>query len=292
MITIVGGTGRLGRLVAARLVADGEAVRLVGRTRRADLPQGTEFVEADVRRPDTLAPALVGSSVVVSAVHGLDPAGGESPAEVDRDGNVALVRAARAVGADIVLTSVLDARDDHPMELMRMKAVAERELREHEPGRVDWTVVRPTSYVEMHVDVLRRTAGRGGVPKVFGKGTNPINFVSVRDAAVAVHRAVVDPTLRGQVIEVGGPANLTMTELARMVTGQQKVGHIPRAALRAMSLVLRPIRPAQARLARMALATDTIRLEFDPTDARAAHPWLPCTPVDSAARSAQHVGHN
>lgn len=289
MITIVGGTGRLGRLVAAKLVADGEAVRLVGRTRRADLPQGTEFVEADVRRPDTLPPALAGSSVVVSAVHGLDPASGESPAEVDRDGNLALIAAARAVGADIVLTSVVGAAEDHPMELMRMKAAAERALVDGEPRRVDWTVVRPTAYVEMHADVLRQTAGRSGVPKVFGRGTNLINFVSVQDAAVAVHRAVVDPSLRGHVIEVGGPRNLTMTELAQLLTGQARVGHIPRAALRAMSLVMGPIRPAQARLARMALATDTIPLEFEPAVARTAHPWLPCTPVESVTRSGQPV---
>jgi NADH dehydrogenase len=282
VITIAGGTGRLGRLVAARLVEDGYPVRLVGRSAPGDLPPGTEFVAADVRAPGTLTAAVSGSSVVVSAVHGLDPASGESPAEVDRDGNLALIWAARAAGADIVLVSSIDASDDHPMELMRMKAVAERELRDKEPDRVDWTVVRPTAYAAMHADVIRQMAGPRGVPRVFGRGENPINFVDVRDVAVAVHRAVVDPSLRGAVIEVGGPADLTMTELARLATGRQKVGHIPRAALRAMSVLMAPVRPAQSRLARMALQLDTLPMTFDATPARAAYPWLPCTPVAEA----------
>jgi NADH dehydrogenase len=282
VITIVGGTGRLGRLVATQLVAEGHEVRLVGRSQPGDLPEGTEFVAADVRRPETLPAAVAGSSVVVCAAHGLGPSSGESPAEVDRDGNLALIAAARAVGADIVLVSAIDASPTHPMELMRMKAAAERALRDGEPGRVDWTIVRPTAFAEMHADVLRQTAGRSGVPKVFGKGSNPINFVTVRDAAAAVHRAVIDPTLRGEVIEVGGPENLTMTQLARTVTGRDEVGHIPRGALRAMSALLGPVRPGQARLARMALQMDTIPLGFDTAAARAAHPWVPCTPIADA----------
>jgi NADH dehydrogenase len=279
MITIVGGTGRLGRLVAGRLVAEGHEVRLVGRTSPTDLPDGVSFVAGDVRRPETLPSAVAGSTVVVSAVQGVDPSYGESPAEVDRDGNLALISAARTVGADIVLVSTIGASSDHPMELMRMKAAAERALREGEPGRVDWTVVRPTAYAEMHADVIRQLAGRSGVAKVFGSGNNPVNFVTVRDAAAAVHRAIVDPTLRGQVIDVGGPENLTMTELARLVTGKEKVGHIPRAALRAMAVLMAPVRPGQARLARMALQLDTLPMEFDPSAAREAHPWLPCTRV-------------
>jgi NADH dehydrogenase len=172
---------------------------------------------------------------------------------------------------------------------MRMKAAAERELRQAEPGRVDWTVVRPTAYVQLWAEVMRQTAGRSGVPKVLGKGVNPVNFVAVDDVAAAVHRAVVDPGLRGVVIDVGGPQNLTMTELARLVTGQPKVAHIPRAALRTMSLLLAPVRPAQARLARMALQMDTIPMAFDPTSSRQTHPWLPSTPVAEALASGSTV---
>lgn len=279
MIAVVGGTGRLGRLVAERLVAAGEPVRVIARSEPGDPVPSARFVAADVRDLGTLAPAIAGADVVVSAVHGMDPSSGQSPRAVDRDGNLNLIRAARGVGAHVVLVSVIGATPDHRMELHRMKGEAEQALR---AGPADWTVVRAAAFAELWADVLRQAGGSSGVPRVFGRGTNPINFVSVHDVAAAVSRAATDPSLRGAVIEVGGPENLTMTEFAsRLTPDRRPPGHVPRAALQAMALVAAPIWPARARLARQALAMDETDLAFDPGASRAAYPWLPCTAVEA-----------
>lgn len=279
MIAVVGGTGRLGRLVAERLVAAGEPVRVIARSEPGDPVPSARFVAADVRDLGTLAPAIAGADVVVSAVHGMDPSSGQSPRAVDRDGNLNLIRAARGVGAHVVLVSVIGATPDHRMELHRMKGEAEQALR---AGPADWTIVRAAAFAELWADVLRQAGGSSGVPRVFGRGTNPINFVSVHDVAAAVSRAATDPSLRGAVIEVGGPENLTMTEFAsRLTPDRRPPGHVPRAALQAMALVAAPIWPARARLARQALAMDVTDLAFDPGASRAAYPWLPCTPVEA-----------
>ena len=279
MIAVVGGTGRLGRLVAERLVAAGEPVRVIARSEPGDPVPSARFVAADVRDLGTLAPAIAGADVVVSAVHGMDPSSGQSPRAVDRDGNLNLIRAARGVGAHLVLVSVIGATPDHRMELHRMKGEAEQALR---AGPADWTVVRAAAFAELWADVLRQAGGSSGVPRVFGRGTNPINFVSVHDVAAAVSRAATDPSLRGAVIEVGGPENLTMTEFAsRLTPDRRPPGHVPRAALQAMALVAAPIWPARARLARQALAMDVTDLAFDPGASRAAYPWLPCTAVEA-----------
>lgn len=279
MIAVVGGTGRLGRLVAERLVAAGEPVRVIARSEPADPVPSARFVAADVRDLGALAPAIAGADVVVSAVHGMDPSSGQSPRAVDRDGNLNLFRAARGVGAHLVLVSVIGATPDHRMELHRMKGEAEQALR---AGPADWTVVRAAAFAELWADVLRQAGGSSGVPRVFGRGTNPINFVSVHDVAAAVSRAATDPSLRGAVIEVGGPENLTMTEFAsRLTPDRRPPGHVPRAALQAMALVAAPIWPARARLARQALAMDETDLAFDPGASRAAYPWLPCTAVEA-----------
>ena len=76
MIAVVGGTGRLGRLVAERLVAAGEPVRVIARSEPADPVPSARFVAADVRDLGALAPAIAGADVVVSAVHGMDPSSG------------------------------------------------------------------------------------------------------------------------------------------------------------------------------------------------------------------------
>src|SRR5690349_277086 len=131
MIVVFGGTGRLGRLVVERIRHDGEPVRVVARHTDgvASLPPGIDVRSADVREFRTLAAPLEGADVVVSAVHGLDPAGGQSPAAVDRDGNNNLVRAAVAAGAAVVLVSVVGAGPDSPLEIARMKWAAEEQLR-------------------------------------------------------------------------------------------------------------------------------------------------------------------
>ena len=64
--------------------------------------------------------------------------------------------------------------------------------------------------------------------------------------------------------------------------------HVPRAALRAMSLVFRPFWPERARQGAAALALDTIDMRFDPAAIRARYPDLPLTsPFDVIARMAR-----
>ena len=43
--------------------------------------------------------------------------------------------------------------------------------------------MRATAFAELWIDVLGKTAARSGRPVVFGRGDNPINFVSVADVA-------------------------------------------------------------------------------------------------------------
>lgn len=279
MITVVGGTGRLGRLVVDELVAAGTPVRVVARHEQ-EVPAGVDFVAADVRDASALPAAVVGSEVVVSAVNGLDPTAGQSPAQVDRDGNGHLVAATRDAGARLVLMSIIGARADHPIEITRMKAAAEQTVRDTEG--LEWTIVRASLFAELWRDLLRQTAARSGRPTVFGRGRNPMNVVSVADVAAAVARAALDPALRGRVIEVGGPRNVTLDELATWATGSTRPRHIPRGMLRIGAVVATPIRPAIARLMRQSLAMDTADLTFDPASARAEHPWLPCHDVVGA----------
>ena len=287
MILVAGGTGRLGRLVATRLSGEGRSVRVLTRDPSAarDLTDsGVELMTGDVRDPSSLAPALSGVRIIVSAVQGLAGPGGVTPASVDRDGNRDLVDAAASAAqpADVILISTVGASPDHPMELFRMKWAAEEHLR---ASGLRWTIVRSNAFADTWIELLRQTAGTSGRPRVFGRGDNPINFVWVQDVADAVVRATVDPELRGQVIEVGGPDNLTLNELARLV--QRSMGssgalqHVPRQGLRAMGMIARPLNPTLARLARASLVMDTCDLTFDDEVSGREYPWMACTPIES-----------
>ena len=173
MILLAGGTGRLGTVLATRLTGHGLAVRVLTRdpARAGHLAaQGVEVATGDVRDRASLAPAVEGAGVVVSAVHGFAGPGGVSPATVDYQGNINLIDAARATGAQLVLMSVAGAAADSPMELFRMKHAAEEHLR---ASGVRWTIVRATAFFELWIDVLSQTAARSGRPRRLRAGGQP-----------------------------------------------------------------------------------------------------------------------
>jgi uncharacterized protein YbjT (DUF2867 family) len=179
-----------------------------------------------------------------------------------------------------VLMSTVGASADHPMELFRMKHAAEQHT---SASGVPTTVVRATAFAELWIELLGQTAGRSGRPLVFGRGDNPINFVSVSDVAVLVERAVTDPSTRGQVLEIGGPDNLTFNELARAV--QKAAGranaprHVPPAMLRLMAGTIGRVKPQLGRQARAALVMDRVDLTFDAAPIHSRYPDLPSTAV-------------
>jgi uncharacterized protein YbjT (DUF2867 family) len=284
MILLAGGTGRLGAVLAARLTEHGLAVRVLTRdpARACHIAaQGVEVITGDVRNRASLAPAVSGTEVVVSLVHGFTGPGRVSPATVDYQGNVNLIDAARATGAQVVLMSVAGAAADSPMELFQMKHAAEEYLR---ASGVRWTIVRASAFLELWIDILGSTAARSGRPVVFGRGDNPINFVSVTDVAALVEHAVTDPASRGRILEISGPEDLTLNQLAAAV--QEAAGrtspprHVPPLVLRIMARTAGRLKPELGRQARAALLMDGTDLTHDTADIRQAYPDIPSTPLD------------
>jgi NADH dehydrogenase len=282
MILVAGGTGRLGTLIVRDQLERGRPVRVLTRDsdRTAQLRSaGADIVVGDVRDPAAVAAAASGASTIISAVHGFLGPRGESPATVDRDGNAHLVSAAEAVGADVVLMSVIGAAPDSPMELFRMKYAAEQRLTD---SGVEATVVRAAAFAELWIEILRQTIRRGR-PLVFGHGDNPISFVSVRDVAALVGLALDDSRTRGSTVEIAGPEPLTFNQLAALVQaaegGSGAPRHIPRAALTVVGATVGALVPQVGRQLRAALAMDTEPLAHDTSAIRARYPNLPCTSV-------------
>src|SRR5215472_8494442 len=288
MIVVAGGTGTLGARLVPRLAAAGRAVRVLTRdpARAQHLAEpGVQVIRGDVRNPAQVAQALSGAGMVISAVHGFAGPGRVSPATVDRAGNANLIGAATRAGANCILVSVAGAAPDHPIGLFRAKYAAEDILR---ASGIGWTIVRATAFMQTWATIMSRMLEASGKILVFGRGDNPVNFVSATDVAALVERAVTDPGLRGQVLELGGPDNLTFNQVATLLQGttgrHAPVRHIPRPALQGMAWTTAAIKPALARQARAALAMDTLDMTFDPTPTRRAFPGLPDTGMPSAIK--------
>jgi uncharacterized protein YbjT (DUF2867 family) len=288
MILVAGGTGTLGTPLVRRLSDRGLPVRVLTRdpARAAALPGGVEVVTGDLRDSAAVAAAVHGATTVVSAVHGFVGPGKPSPEAIDRDANRALIQAAAAAGVQhLILVSVLGAAPDHPMSLHRAKHAAEQALR---ASGLAWTILRPAAYLETWIAITGAKLADKGQALVFGPGRNPINFVSAHDVAAVVDLAVHDRSLRGQVLEVGGPENLTFTQLAeRLVTASGRPGrirHVPLAMLRAMSLLARPVSPTFARQAQAAVVMNTTDMTLDTSTIRDRLPTIPATTLDAVIR--------
>jgi NADH dehydrogenase len=270
VILVAGGTGRLGSIVVARVRDRGCPVRVLTRdtSRARHLGDEVGIASGDVRDRASVERAMEGVTTVISAVHGFAGPGRVTPASVDRDGNANLIDAAGTVGAHVVLMSVVGAAADSPMELFRAKYEAEQYLR---ASGAPWTIVRATAFVELWAELIAKAG-------VFGRGDNPINFVSVVDVAAAVERAALDADWRGKVLEIGGPENLTFNELARLVQevrgAPRRVRHVPRGALRALA----PF----ARQPKAGLTMDTVDMTFDAMTVRADYADLPLTDCRTA----------
>ena len=268
MILIAGGTGRLGTLLVNQLTDQGLAIRVLTRDpqRARHLPGKVDIAVGDVRDPDALLSAVHGVDTVVSAVQGFAGPGNGTPATVDRDGNIHLINAAHTVNADFVMVSVVGAAADSPMDLFRMKHAAEEHLRS---TGMPATIVQATAFRELWVELMDQTAGRSGRPLVFGRGNNPINFVSVDQVAALTIKTITDPATRGSTLHVGGPDNLTFNQLAEAVqnaAGRTKPPrHIPPAGLLLMANTIGRLKPELGRQARAALVMDRLDLTYRAT---------------------------
>jgi uncharacterized protein YbjT (DUF2867 family) len=280
-VLVAGGTGRLGRLLVRSLAADGEQVRVLTRDPAAAgelRTQGVEAVVGDLREADAVRRAVDGCAAVVAAASGFGPMGTSSPQNVDRDGNLTLIEAARQARVDhVVLVSMHGAAPDAPLELLRMKYVAEQALI---ASGVSWTIIRPAAFLETYLDVVAQPMRRRGATLVFGRGDVAVDFVSVVDVAALIRVALRDPESRGRAIDWGG-AEHTLNELSDAIHAAAgrpgPTRHVPVALLRIASVVARPFSPFASRVTRAAVELNARPATFDPGRERARHPELPIT---------------
>lgn len=278
MILVVGSTGTLGRKVTRSLLASGEQVRAMTRVvaKSDELKSlGAQPIRADLRDRDSLEFALRGVRAVIAAAHAMLGRGDEASDIVDDLGHRTLIDVAKAAGVQhFIYTSVIGASSNHPIDFWRHKANVERHLQN---SGMTYTIVRPTSFMEMHAyQLIGKPVLEGKRVVLFGKGRNPRNFVAAEDVAKVILGALKIPSLRGETIEVGGPENLSghqVIETFERVGGKKaKVSHIPLSAVRALSRAMRPMHPGVSRVMKLGVLNETTDQTFDASRLRTRVP--------------------
>jgi uncharacterized protein YbjT (DUF2867 family) len=266
MILIVGATGALGRATALALLERGHAVRALirDRTRIADLQRaGAEFALGDLTDPRSLELACKGVERVLACAHSMLGRGNASSAQVDHVGHSALVVAARDAKVErFVYTSMMGARADHPIDFGRTKYEIESVVKGSGLG---FTVLRPSAFMESHVHRFNgQMLLERGFTVIVGPGSKPRNFVAVRDVVPFAVQALVEDGLNGRTLEIGGPDNVSNSDVAAMYAVRARRGrvlHLPLAAARLLATLIRPLHEGVARVLDLSTVPDHLMRE-------------------------------
>lgn len=289
MYLLVGATSKLGVRVARRLLADGKPVRAMTRTpEKADELKklGGEIVQGDLRDPNSLKRACAGVEKVLNAAHGFPGEGKNNPQTVDAVGNRNLVDAAKAAGVKhFVFTSMLGAGLINSVDFFRIKYASEEYLC---ASGLSYTILRPSAFMDFWAALVGEPIIKTGKTTIFGRGNNPINFVSVDDVARYALVALDDARARNQIIEIAGPENLTMNQVAeffeKLAGHSAQKSHVPLPMMRVMSAMTRPFNPALSRQVAAGISLDTEKWAFDPNKIQNPFP-MKSTQLEEYARA-------
>jgi uncharacterized protein YbjT (DUF2867 family) len=197
-IAVVGGTGRIGRLVVQGLLERGERVRVVsrhGRQHGAAIPARTVH-QADVRDVGSLVGPLSGCSAIVYSVEpGTADSGPNSPKATMYTGVLNALQVAADGGTNpqfVMVSQIYVTRKDHPINrmggMLDWRLAGEDAIRE---SGLPYTIVRPSWLTNGSGQRLRLEQG--------DTGDGQITRQDVADACV---EALYDPVARGLTFEM------------------------------------------------------------------------------------------
>ena len=223
MILITGASGYIGSHILKRLVEAGRPVRALVRSRAWAEAEGrlaglkVEWVEGDVTQPETLPAALRGAEAVVHTVAIAIEKGGRKYEDINYQGTVNIVDAAKAAGVRrFVNISQLGADSKLPYRFLASKGKAQEYVA---ASGLDWTALRPSVMWgpedEFANSFARLVPLSPLIFPIIGDGQAKFQPVWVEDVAAAVVKSLDDASTIGQEFELGGPEVLTIAEIER-----------------------------------------------------------------------------
>jgi len=231
-VTVIGGSGFIGRHVVRLLARQGWVIRVAVRRPDEALYLKTMGdvgqivpVAANLRDEASLAAAVAGVSAVVNLVGILHESGAQGFAAIHAEGAGRAARLAKAAGAEhFVHLSAIGADPASPSAYARSKAAGEAAVRAAFPDAV---ILRPSVVFGPEDDFFNRFATLArylpALPLIGGGKTRfqPVYVGDVAAAVAAVLAAEAGPGLRkGRVFELAGPRVYSFRELMHLVLRQ------------------------------------------------------------------------
>ena len=260
-VLVVGATGQLGGAITRKLIASGVRVRALARNRDALAPfaSSAEIAAVDLRDMAKLTDACRGVDQILATANNNMGKGPTSPTRVDLSNYQNLCAAARNTGVRrLTYVSYKGVSQDSPVDIFRVKWYIEDAIKR---SGVPYVMLRPTAFMEVWIDqILAKGIREKGVATIFGDGNTIANYIAVDDvvefAVKILERAIVN-----EVVDAGGPSNVSQNHLATLVERRLKSSgkrrHVPVVAMRLLPPIVRPFNEVAARLMTLGLYSAT-----------------------------------
>lgn len=249
LITVVGGSGFLGRHLIRHLARAGFRVRVLCRDsvaaeylKTAGAVGQVVPMYADITKPETLAGKFDGSWAVINLVSILFESGRQRFQRINVDGARRVAEYAHAVGAArLIHVSALGVDATGDTQYGRTKKAGEDAVRAAYPSA---TIMRPGLLVGPEDNFFQRFARMGNIAPalpVVGGGKTLLQPTLVTDVAAAILQALSLPESAGQTYELAGPEAVSLRgwmERMRAITNRKyKLVTLPFSVASAMGRV-------------------------------------------------------
>jgi uncharacterized protein YbjT (DUF2867 family) len=234
VVTVLGGSGSVGRNTVRALAKAGYRIRVAVRfPLNANFlpPMGTvgqiQLVKCNVREPEQVAEALRGSVAAINLTGLLSQRGGQSFEAIHVEAAETIAKAASAAGIrTLVHVSAIGADPDAKSKYASTKGEGEARVRAAFP---EAAILRPSIVFGPEDKFFNKFAGLArflpALPLI-GGGHTKFQPVFAGDVAEAAVRCVQDSATRGKTYELGGPNVLTFRELMQIMLRETGRGRL------------------------------------------------------------------
>lgn len=225
VVTIIGGTGFLGRYVVRQLARAGYRLRVVARNPEAALHLKTAgdvgqiaLIAGNLNDMSTIAPALKGAYAVVNLVGVLAEGGSQGFSRLHAQGAERLAFAAHIAGVQrFIHISALGVDKAQNSAYARSKLNGEKAVQAAFPNA---TILRPSVVFgaeDNFFNQFARMASLAPALPLIGGGKTTFQPVYVGDIAQAVETSLARADTAGETYELGGPHTYSFRQILEYI---------------------------------------------------------------------------
>ena len=252
VVLVTGATGFLGRNVVQQLLNHHYTVRCLVHTpggERVFRNRAVDVYYGNVLDPDALALACQGVESIISLVAIIRQTRRATFDQINRQGVENMVIAAREAGGvkHLVHLSAIGATGNTDYPYLRSKWQGEQEI---VSSGIPYTLFRPSVLFgdgDEFLNVLAGMVKALPVMPVVGLGRNRFQPIAVEDVARCLVLTLSRDDLKGHVLEIGGPQQLSYNEIVSHVVramGKRRMRfHIPISLMRLNVMIMEVLLP-------------------------------------------------